>query len=316
MTLPAFLCNISNGTYISLALAVPGQPPGTISRYACTSLYDFNTAVVSFLEGHGSPALISAAFSTSGWEVDGEVDLVHFGFTLKRNALRQLLGVSRVDIVNEFVAKAMALPLLGDEDRAKICGGEAMPEQVMAILGPTIGFGGALLAPDGMGRWTASHCEGGHSDFAAATLAEVEILKCLMQRHGHVSRERVLSIPGLTEVWQCLAVIDGETDAAAPGAEEIVALAYADDERAQKAIRVQTEVLAGTASDYALITGARGGIYLSGELLDLLGDLFDHEIFSRRFHDKGRVSSYVRDIPVFRVTAEDTEILGLSTLVE
>ena len=316
MTSCAFLCNISNGTYISLALSVPGERPGTISRYACTSLADFNEAISSFLEGHGHPQLMGAAFSTSGWEVDGEVDLVHYGFTLKREGLRRLLNVSRINIVNEFVAKALALPGLGDQDRTKVCGGEAMPEQVMAILGPTIGFGGALLAPDGMGRWTASHCEGGHSDFAAATLAEVEILKCLMLKYGHVSRERVLSIPGLVELWHCLAIMDGEDTVAEISAEEIVALAYADNERAKTAIRIQTEVFAGTASDYALITGARGGVYLSGELLDLLGDLFDHEVFSQRFHDKGRVSSYVRDIPVFKVIAEDTEILGLSTLFE
>lgn len=317
MTSCAFLCDVSNGSYISLALGEPGQRPGAISRYACTSLADFNEAVFSFLEGHGNPKLMGAGFSTSGWEVDGEVDLVHFGFTLKREGLRSLLNVSRVNIVNEFVAKALALPGLGDQDRTKVCGGEALPEQVMAILGPTIGFGGALLAPDGMGRWTASHCEGGHSDFAAATLAEVEILKCLMLKYGHVSRERVLSIPGLVELWHCLAIMDGEDDAEAEvSAEEIVALAYADHERAKKAIRIQTEVFAGTASDYALITGARGGVYLSGELLNLLGDLFDHEVFSQRFHDKGRVSSYVRDIPVFKVIAEDTEILGLSTLFD
>ena len=317
MTSSAFLCNISNGTFISLALAVPGQRPGTISRYACTSLADFNEAVFSFLEGHGNPKLVGAAFSTSGWEVDGEVDLVHYGFALKREGLKSLLNVSRVNIVNEFVAKALALPGLGDQDRIKVCGGEALPEQVMAILGPTVGFGGALLAPDGMGRWTASHCEGGHSDFAAATLMEVEILKCLMLKYGHVSRERVLSIPGLIELWQCLAIMDGEDAVEGEvSAEEIVALAYADHERAKQAIRIQTEVFAGTASDYALITGARGGVYLSGELLDLLGDLFDHAVFSQRFHDKGRVSSYVRDIPVFKVVAEDTEISGLGTLFE
>lgn len=317
MTSQAFLCNISNGTYVSLALAVPGQRPGAISRYACTSLADFQEAVSTFLAGHGDPKLSGGAFSTSGWEVDGEVDLVHYGFTLRRDSLRALLNISRVNIVNEFVAKALALPVLGDQDRVRICGGEAMPEQVMAILGPTIGFGGALLAPDGMGRWTASHCEGGHSDFAAATLTEVEILKYLMQKYGHVSRERILSIPGLIELWKYLSAVEGDYEAEGEiSAEGIVALAYADHERAKRVIQIQTEVLAGTASDYALITGARGGVYLSGALLDLLGDLFDHEVFSTRFHDKGRVSSYVRDIPVFKVVAEDTEILGLSTLFE
>ena len=309
----ALLCNISNGAYISLALADQGQRPETITRYACASLDDVNDAMLAFLEGHGHPKLAGAAFSTSGWEVDGEVDLVHFGFRLSNRDLSALLNVPRVSILNEFVAKALAIPSLADNERLKVCGGQAMREQVMVILGPTIGFGGALLAPDGMGRWTASHCEGGHSDFAPGNMLEVEILKLLMAKYGHVSRERAVSIPGLVDLWQCLCILDGE-DNCDITPEEIVALAYADDERALKTIRIQTEVFAGTAADYALITGARGGVYLSGTLLDLLGDLFDHEVFSQRFHNKGRVSSYVRDIPVFKVTAEDSEILGLSTL--
>ncbi len=313
MTTKAFLCNISNGAYISLALADLGKRPDAVVRYACSSLKEFNEAITTFLSDNGNPELAGAAFATSGWEVDGQVDLVHYGFTLSRQGLRDLLNVSRVNIVNEYVAKALAIPGLAENEREQVCGGHALPEQVMVILGPTIGFGGALLAPDGMGRWTASHCEGGHSDFAASNLFEVEILKLLIVKYGHVSRERAISIPGLVELWECLSLLHDE-DMLEIGAEEIVALAYADNERAMQAIKLQTQIFAGTAADYALMTGARGGVYLSGELLDLLGDLFDYEVFSERFHDKGRVSSYVRDIPVYKVTADETEVAGLSTL--
>ncbi len=317
MTSKTLLCDISNGSYISLALALPGHRPEVISRYACHSLEDFNRVVSRFLEGHGHPRLIGGAFSTSGWEVDGAVDLVHYGFSINRSGLRDLLNVSRVHIVNEFVAKALAIPSLGGNERVQVCGGQALPEQVMVILGPTIGFGGALLVSDGIGRWTASHCEGGHSDFAACNMLEVEILKILMAKYGHVSRERVVSIPGLVELWHCLGIIENAPEAADDiTPEQIVALAYTDHPRARQAIRVQTEIFAGTASDFALITGARGGVYLSGELLDLLDDLFDYDVFAQRFRDKGRVSSYVRDIPVFKVIAPDIELVGISTLFE
>jgi len=146
MTTKVFLCNISNGAYISLALAEPGQRPKSIGRYACASYEDFRQAVLTFLHDNGLPRLSGAAFSTSGWETDGQVDLVHYGFTLRREALRGLLNVHRVNVVNEFVAKALALPNLATDERIQVCDGQAMPEQVMVILGPTIGFGGALLA--------------------------------------------------------------------------------------------------------------------------------------------------------------------------
>jgi len=290
-----------------MGLATPGLRPETVSRYGVTDFAEFQDAVLTFLQDNGNPSLSGAAFSTSGWEVDGQVDLVHYGFSLNRAELRSLLGVNRVNIVNEFVAKALALPGLNADEHVKICGGTSLPEQVMVILGPTVGFGGALLVPDGMGRWTASHCEGGHSDFAACNLQEVEILKILMAKFGHVSRERALSFQGLVEIWEALCLLNGD-EIVPLTADELVARAYANDTQALQAIKILTEILAGTASDYALITGARGGVYLTGELLDLLGDLFDSEVFAARFHDKGRVSTYVRDIPVFRVVAEDVEV--------
>jgi glucokinase len=313
MTTKVLLSDISKGSHISLALADAGKRPETVVRYACTSYENFCDSLLEFLHDNGDPYLAGAAFSTSGWEVDGHVDLVHYGFTLSRDVLRALLDVQGISLVNNFVAKALSIPSLKEHEYVKVCGGAAIPEQVIAILGPAQGFGGALLAPDGMGRWTASHCEGGHADFAPCNSLEIEILKLMMAKYGHVSRERAVSIPGLVELWQCLSALENDSGPA-PAVEEILTLAYADEARAQKALQVQTELFAGTASDYALIMGARGGIYLSGDLLDLMGDLFDHEIFARRFYDKGRVSSYVRDIPVFQVIVPDIEIIGLSTL--
>ncbi len=70
------------------------------------------------------------------------------------------------------------------------------------------------------------------------------------------------------------------------------------------------------ASDFALTTGAKGMVNLSGSYLDTLGILFDHDVFARRFYDKARVSSYVRDIPVYKIVADETEILGISTLFD
>jgi glucokinase len=70
------------------------------------------------------------------------------------------------------------------------------------------------------------------------------------------------------------------------------------------------------ASDVALILGARGGVYLAGDLLDMIGDLFDVPAFCRRYAEKGRLSDYVSEIPVYRTLAPDMEIIGLATLFD
>ena len=309
------LGDISHGDYVSLALAAPGGRAEHLRRYACSSLVAFEEAVDNFLADEGQPPLAGAAFSMSGWGVDGEVDLIHYRFDVRRESLQTMLGLSQVRIVNNFVAKALAIPLLQADDHVTVCGGAPRSEQAMAIIGPTMGFGGALLIPDGMGRRIASHCEGGHADFTPGNALEIEILKLLMMKYGQVSRERALSIPGIADLWQCLATMDGDMTPA-PEAQEIVAMAWAQDARSQQVIRIQTEIFGMTASDFALIMGVRGGIYLSGDWLDLVGDLFDHDIFASRFYPKGRATSYLQDIPVLQITAPEIELLGLSTLFD
>lgn len=315
MSTKVLLADLSNGDCFKLALAEPGGRPEKAGLYGCGSLTDFEDAVLTFLADNGQPQLSSAAFSTSGWEVDGQIDLVHYGFTLNRHHISKLLGVQRLTVVNDFVAKALAVPVLEANERIQVCGDYVRPRDVVAVVGPTAGLGGAFLSPDGRGGWVATHCEGGHSDFAPCTELEIDILKLMMARYGHVSRERAVSAPGLSELWRCLSVLDGDDDAEL-SPEEIMAMAYIDEPRARKAIQVQTELFAGVASDFALTMGAKGGVYLSGCHLDALGDLFDHDVFARRFYAKGRVTSYVRDIPVYKIAAVEPELLGLSTLFE
>ncbi len=307
------LGDLSSGSYVQLALADAGSRPGAVQTYACASLDDFEGAVSDFLAEHGDPRLMAGAFSTSGWDMDGQIDLVHFGFTLKRSRLTQLLNVPAVKLVNNFVAEALAIPILEAHERQHICGTEIPPGHVVAVIGPMTGLGGAFLSPNGHGGWVANHCEGGHADFAPRTELEIEILRVLMRKYGHVSREHAVSAKGLRELWGCLATIEGD-DAGTPSIEEILALACVGDARAAKAVRLQTEIYAGAAADFALMTGARGGVYLSGSFLETLGPLFDPAVFAARFYDKGRVSSYVREIPVYRITVPDSEILGASTL--
>jgi glucokinase len=69
-----------------------------------------------------------------------------------------------------------------------------------------------------------------------------------------------------------------------------------------------------TASDAALMTGARGGVYLAGELIDLIHEDLKQASFSTRFQHKGRLSPYVTEIPVHAIVARDPELIGLSTL--
>ena len=309
------LADISNGSYLKLALARRGERPESTTHYTCNSLAEFKTAISDFLDAQGRPRLGGAAISAAGWEKGGVIHLPNHGFAIDRADIRQFLDIQRLNLVNDFVAKALAIPRLEAHEREQICGGEAIEEQVIAVIGPHNGLGVSALAPDGMGNWTAMPTEGGHSDLAPTTDLEEAVLRILTAKYGHVSRERVISIPGLVELWSALAHIDGDT-ATAPGAEEIIALASTGDARSQQVIALSMGWFAALASDVALILGARGGVYLAGDLIDMLGDLFDIDAFVKRYSAKGRLSDYVGEIPVFKATARDMEVIGLATLFD
>jgi len=309
------LCDFSFGSYMKLALGTPGLRPGEPSLYAVGSKKDFDEAIADFMSAHGNPRLIGAAIASRGWERRGKIQLPEKGLAFDRDDLRQLLGIQRVNLVNNFVARALAIPHLRPEERIKVCGGEAMEEQVIAVLGPHFGLGQAALAPDGMGGWTAIPCEGGHSDLPVVTDREWEVFKVLQRRHGHVPREFVISFAGLVELFKALSEIHG-SDAQATTAEEVMALANIGDPLAVEAISMCSAWLAAMASDVALILGARGGIYLTGDLMDLMAEVFDAEAFCRRYSDKGRLSHFIEEIPVYRTQAKDLEIVGLQTLFD
>ncbi len=48
----------------------------------------------------------------------------------------------------------------------------------------------------------------------------------------------------------------------------------------------------------------------------MIGDLFDVPAFCRRYAEKGRLSGYVSEIPVYRTLTPDMEIIGLATLFD
>ncbi|MBW8881245.1 MAG: glucokinase [Asticcacaulis sp.] len=311
------LSDISNGAYLKLALARRGERPDETEYFPCDSLDEFKASITGFLKAHDSPRLVGAAISAGGWEQAGVMAMPNHRFNISRTGMREFLEIQRLNLVNDCVAKALAVPRLEAGERVRICGGEPMDEQVIGVISAHRGLGQAALAPDGMGNWAAMPCEGGHSDLTPTADLEWRVWKVLNEKFkGHVSRERVVSLPGLVDLWRALSSIAGDTAEPAPDPQTLVARARAGDGRSRQAIDLCTGWLAAFASDIALILGARGGVYLAGELIETIGDQLDVELFVRRYMDKGRLADYVNEIPVYMATAKDMEVIGLATLFD
>jgi glucokinase len=160
------------------------------------------------------------------------------------------------------------------------------------------------------GHYAALPTEGGHVSFAPGTAREHALLERLTARFGHVSNERVLSGPGLLNLAQALAELDG-VPLAASTPEEVTRFAGEGGcPVCVETMQLFSAQMGSAAGDLALVYGAQGGIYIAGGVCLNLGRLFDRQLFRTRFEEKGRMRRYLEPIPTYLVTRSNTGLLG------
>jgi glucokinase len=135
-----------------------------------------------------------------------------------------------------------------------------------------------------------------------------------MSEFGRVSVERLLSGPGLVNLYRALARIRkqpaplGEPD-------EITRGALAGEPLCRLALERFCAILGSVAGDFALALGAKAGVYVSGGIAPIIVDVLAASDFRRRFEAKGRMSDYMRPIPTFVVMQPHAALLGAACLL-
>jgi glucokinase len=229
-------------------------------------------------------------------------------------ALKARFAFERLEVINDFTALALALPRLAPEDRQAVGRGVAAIDAPIGVLGPGSGLGISGLVPSGKG-WIALTGEGGHATMAPATDREGAVLDHMRRHFDHVSAERALSGPGLVNLYNTLAVIDG-ISAKGYTAAQITDLAIrGDDPLCIETTRMFCAMLGTMAGNLALTLGARGGVYIGGGIVPKLGQTFLDSPFRERFEAKGRFRSYLEAIPTFVVTHPLPAFLGCAALL-
>lgn len=225
------------------------------------------------------------------------------------------LDLETLEVLNDFIALALALPVLREEHSREIKSGQREVTAPLGLLGPGTGLGVSALVPVAQG-WVALPTEGGHRDLAVTTAREWAILERLQQRFGRVSTERVLSGPGLVNLYQAICELD-ELEPQADQPEGVVGRAMTEScDASREAVAVFSRQLGAVAGDLALTLGARGGIFLGGGVLQGMDTTFDIELFREGFLDKGRFRDYVEPIPVRMVLNPTAALLGAARALE
>jgi glucokinase len=216
--------------------------------------------------------------------------------------LRRQIGVERLLILNDYEALALALPTLAKAELRPIGAGDVVIAGApKALLGAGTGLGVSGLFT-AAGRFVPVVGEGGHVSLAPVDETEDRVLAVLRERFGRVSAERVLSGPGLENLYRALCEIGGRTAEPLAAAEITSRAMQGGDADCRETVERFFAFLGSVAGDLALTLGARGGVYVGGGIVPLLGDWIERSRFRERFEAKGRYRSYLAAIPTWLIT--------------
>lgn len=299
------------GTHARFALAQlsPGGLPrvGEMRRYRIREHAGIASTWAAFAADMGGLPR-DAALAVAA-PIDGEVlSFMNSPWRIERATLAAELGLERLTLLNDFGAVAHAVSVLAADQFASLTGPDIpLPEEgVTTVLGPGTGLGVALFRRH-RGEVTVIETEASHIGFAPLDPEEQGLGRALVARYGRASVERVVSGPGLIDIFRHLGGA-GHWDAANAG--ELWQRAIDGiDPVASRALAALVRCFGAAAGDIALAHGAMG-VAITGGLANRIAHLLRGPDFTERFLAKGRYRDRMARIPVRLVTAEEPGLLG------
>ena len=286
-----------------------------IERFKNTDFEDLSEAALTYLDRCTGTRPEQGCIAVAGPVAPGLIELTNSTWRFEPDALARDLGLESILPVNDFAAQARGVPLVGPEQTLSILDATPAPDSPCAVLGPGTGLGlGALLPqPSGM---VVVPTEGGHACFAPRTEEQRAVGHQLAQEYGFTSWERILSGPGLVNIYRALSKIEGISNPD-PQPAEITQEALADSTSlSRRVVDFFCAALGGYAGDVAVMMGARGGVFLSGGILPRIQSLLEASDFSVHFIERGPMSRYTAGIPVWLSVSEEAPLLGAAALAE
>ncbi len=302
------------GTNARFALAGSKQP-GFSKEFVfrCADYASADSAIRQYLKevGAGTPDVICLA--AAGPIIEQRVRFTNNPWRIAASELKELFGISKVRLLNDFEAIAYSIPFLEKEDSMPFGLPDPGPlgdgDYTVGILGPGTGLGtvglrkyGELLIP------IAS--EAGHAGFAPESQVQIDMLSALRERYDRVSAERFVSGPGIENIYWALCRIHGEQRPQLEAAEIFAKGSDRSNPRAAEAVQVFFEILGQVAGDYALALGARDGMFIAGGIVRRYPELLENSRFRSGFESKGRHRSLMERIPTRLILHEHPGLLG------
>ncbi|QJE72033.1 glucokinase [Aerophototrophica crusticola] len=301
------------GTNARFALVGAEGPAHSERVLRCADYPTLTEAARAYLAGQGVRPL-NAAFALAGPVTGDRIRMTNLPWEFSIRDVRDALGLDRLDVINDFTAVALGIPELGAADKVQVGDGEPVAGYPVGVLGPGSGLGVSALIP-GPGGWTALATEGGHVTMAPITDRESAVLAQLRKTYEHVSAERLVCGPGLVNLYDTLAYLDGLEPEKLTAAEISDRALARRDPVCVEALEMFCAMLGTVAGNLALSIGARGGVFIAGGIIPRFLTAFTHSRFRKRFVEKGRMRDFLGPIPTYVVTHPYPAFLGLAAQV-
>jgi glucokinase len=283
----------------------------------CSHFPGLAELVQHFVQKH-SPSLAGACLAVAGPVADGRGVITNLGWPFDAAAFAARLGLQRLHILNDLEAVGYGLKTLPATGLKSLSPGAPAARGNLAIIAAGTGLGQCACYFDGTDHHPVAS-QGGHADFAPRTDIEIELLRHLRGKFPHVSYERVVSGPGLQEIYKFMqatgrggepadltaAILkDGKPEAV------VNAAVSGKSERCVLAAQMLLGILAAEAGNLALKVMARGGVYVGGGMARRLLPLLSAADFMQVFTSKGAMRELLAAMPVHIILDDDVGLLG------
>jgi glucokinase len=261
----------------------------------------------------------------AGAVVDGQVRTTNLPWRVSERGLATELQIPRVLLLNDLEAAAHGVIAISDPASLLTLqhGSPPAERHSLVLVSAGTGLGVALMWWDGHGYQVAAS-EGGHCDFAPQDEVEDALLHSLRAQFGHVSYERIVSGPGLVNLYRFLRAYRQVPEPAwlterigdGDPAPVVTATALAgEDDVCDETLTRFVRIYGAAAGNYALTALAVGGVFVGGGIAPKILPRMREGPFLEAFVAKGRFAEGLRRIPVHIVLATDAALLGAASCV-
>jgi glucokinase len=292
--------------------------PRVVREYTTLDFDGLDELAATFLDETGTRGVVAVCIGVAGPVSGLRARLTNVPWIADAAPIADRLPDARVLLINDLEAMAYSVPVLQPHELKVLQTGTAAPGGNAALIAAGTGLGEALLH-NVDGRFLPSPSEGGHADFSARTPREFAVAQQLTHRYGRVDVERVVSGPGLTNLFcfthgtedpaHACRVVGVLDPAELPAAISTAAL-EGRCEQCAEALEMFVEAYGAEAGNLALRSVATAGLYIGGGIAPKILPALEAGAFIDAFNDKPPMADWLRMVPVSVILNAGAGLLG------